>query len=145
MLVKSPLCEAYVLLLLFLLVWSCDGFFQCSIFQRIGRCFQRKKSKNAKSSNRCKACYEKFKSILKKIKTLWAAPITKFYTNFAFYIVFLFLFTLAVMWPSCGNRVLDCIVWLWAATIAVENARVAYAKHHVRFRNDIFITHEANL
>ena len=42
-------------------------------------------------------------SFCKKIKTLWTAPITKFYTNFVSYIIFLFFFTLAVMWPSCGN------------------------------------------
>ncbi|CAF4809739.1 unnamed protein product, partial [Rotaria sp. Silwood2] len=38
-------------------------------------------------------------------------------------------FTLAVMWPSCGNLLLDCVVWFWAASIAFENTRVAYEKY----------------
>jgi hypothetical protein len=70
-------------------------------------------------------------SFCKKIYTLWDAPITKFYTNFLFYLIFLFLFTLAVIWPSCGNLYLDCVVWLWTASIAIENTRIGYKKFHV--------------
>ncbi|CAF0874104.1 unnamed protein product [Adineta ricciae] len=68
-------------------------------------------------------------SHFEEIKVLWTAPITKFYTNFVAYIVFLAFFTLAVMWPSCGNLLLDCIVWFWTASIAFENTRVAYEKY----------------
>ena len=71
-----------------------------------------------------------------EIKVLWTAPITKFYTNFVAYIVFLAFFTLAVMWPSCGNLILDCFVWFWTASIAFENTRVAYEKYCVRFAID---------
>jgi hypothetical protein len=67
-----------------------------------------------------------------EIKVLWTAPITKFYTNFVAYIAFLSFFTLAVMWPSCGNLILDCFVWFWTASIAFENTRVAYEKYCVR-------------
>jgi hypothetical protein len=68
-----------------------------------------------------------------EIKVLWTAPITKFYTNFVAYIAFLSFFTLAVMWPTCGNLLLDCFVWFWTASIAFENTRVAYEKYCVRF------------
>lgn len=68
---------------------------------------------------------------LEEISVLWSAPITKFYTNFVAYIVFLAFFTLAVMWPSCGNLLLDCFVWFWTASIAFENTRVAYEKYCV--------------
>lgn len=74
-------------------------------------------------------------SHLEEIYVLWTAPITKFYTNFVAYIVFLAFFTLAVMWPSCGNLLLDCFVWFWTASIAFENTRVAYEKYCVR-QND---------
>jgi hypothetical protein len=70
---------------------------------------------------------------LEEIQVLWSAPITKFYTNFVAYIAFLSFFTLAVMWPSCGNLLLDCFVWFWTASIAFENTRVAYEKYCVRF------------
>ncbi len=77
-------------------------------------------------------------SHFEEIKVLWTAPITKFYTNFVAYIVFLAFFTLAVMWPSCGNLILDCFVWFWTASIAFENTRVAYEKYCVRiFRLDL--------
>jgi len=73
-------------------------------------------------------------SSFEEIDVLWSAPITKFYTNFVAYIAFLSFFTLAVMWPSCGNLILDCIVWFWTASIAFENTRVAYEKYCVRYR-----------
>ena len=72
-------------------------------------------------------------SHFEEIKVLWTAPITKFYTNFVAYIAFLSFFTLAVMWPSCGNLLLDCFVWFWTASIAFENTRVAYEKYCVSF------------
>lgn len=70
-------------------------------------------------------------SHLEEIQVLWSAPITKFYTNFVAYLAYLSFFTLAVMWPSCGNLLLDCFVWFWTASIAFENTRVAYEKYCV--------------
>ncbi|CAF1504882.1 unnamed protein product [Adineta ricciae] len=49
--------------------------------------------------------------------------------DFTAYLLFLFFFTLAVMWPSCGNLVLDYIVFFWAVSIAVENIRITYLKY----------------
>ena len=70
-------------------------------------------------------------SFREKIVTFWSAPITKFYVNFASYLVYLIFFTLAVMWPSCGNLSLDCFVWFWTLSLVIEDARVAYKKYHV--------------
>ena len=75
---------------------------------------------------------EKPMSHWEEIGVLWSAPITKFYTNFVAYLAYLSFFTLAVMWPSCGNLLLDCFVWFWTASIAFENTRVAYEKYCVR-------------
>ena len=77
---------------------------------------------------------EEKKSFIEKIIILWSAPITKFYLSFEAYLIFLVFFTLAVMWPSCGNLFLDCIVWIWAAAIAFENIRVGYIKYCVSQR-----------
>ncbi|CAF0923893.1 unnamed protein product [Didymodactylos carnosus] len=95
-------------------------------FKRLGnilRGFRQVKSANPKDSS------EKSVTITEKIVKLWSAPITKFYTNFISYLTFLSLFTVAVLWPSCGNLLLDCFVWFWAASLAFENGRVAYEKY----------------
>ena len=93
-----------------------------------GGLFKKKPKTSASSSNPGEAPM----SHLEEIGVLWTAPITKFYTNFVAYIAFLSFFTLAVMWPSCGNLLLDCFVWFWTASIAFENTRVAYEKYCVR-------------
>ncbi|CAF1271729.1 unnamed protein product [Rotaria sordida] len=90
-----------------------------SLFRRPMSCFRRN---------------DKLKNTIQQIKTLWNAPITKFYMNFVAYLVYLSFFTLAVMWPSCGNLWLDCFVWLWTASIAFENTRVAYVKFYSQNR-----------
>ncbi|CAF4352945.1 unnamed protein product, partial [Rotaria sordida] len=65
------------------------------IFQRPGRRFRGSAVKKSKTTS-----HEKQLNFFEKIKILWSAPITKFYTNFVCYIAFLCFFTLAVMWPS---------------------------------------------
>lgn len=57
----------------------------------------------------------------KMIYYMWTAPITKFYTFHTFYILYLAVFSWAVIWPSCGNRYLDASVSLWTLLIVVEN------------------------
>ncbi|CAF5011153.1 unnamed protein product, partial [Rotaria sp. Silwood1] len=99
------------------------------IFQRIRQSFQGDHRKLQKNTLDVSKPDEKKMSHFEEIQVLWSAPITKFYTNFVAYLAFLFFFTLAVMWPSCGNLLLDCIVWFWAASIAFENTRVAYEKY----------------
>lgn len=94
-------------------------------------CFKRKGFQKQKSVISTNSLNEKPMSHLEEIQVLWTAPITKFYTNFVAYIAFLSFFTLAVMWPTCGNLLLDCFVWFWAASIAFENTRVAYEKYCV--------------
>ncbi|CAF1368592.1 unnamed protein product [Rotaria sordida] len=97
------------------------------IFQRPGRRFRGSAIKKSKTT-----FHKKQLNFFEKIKILWSAPITKFYTNFVCYIVFLCFFTLAVMWPSCGNLLLDFFVWFWAASIAFENTRGTYEKCYSR-------------
>lgn len=48
-----------------------------------------------------------------KIVLLWSAPISKFWINLTFYIIYLSLFALAVLWPSCGNLYVDTVLWFW--------------------------------
>ncbi|CAF1295616.1 unnamed protein product [Rotaria sordida] len=97
------------------------------ISQLVGRHFNGTAKKKSKTTS-----YKKQLNFFEKINVLWSAPITKFYTNFACYIVFLCFFTLAVMWPSCGNLLLDFFVWFWAASIALENIHVTYEKCYSR-------------
>jgi len=66
-----------------------------------------------------------------KINLLWTAPITKFWTTQIFYFAFLGFFSLATLWPSCGNQILDMLVWLWCMVIEMELVCRVYAKYHV--------------
>ena len=109
-------------------------------------CFSRRDvMKNKKSANGSAKPDEEPMSHFEEIKVLWTAPITKFYTNFVAYIVFLAFFTLAVMWPSCGNLILDCFVWFWTASIAFENTRVAYEKYCVSLFNNSSIRFQGEI
>ncbi|CAF3628955.1 unnamed protein product [Rotaria sp. Silwood1] len=95
------------------------------IFQRLRRRFCGSTVKKPKTTSN-----EKQLNPFQKIYVLWSAPITKFHINFVCYLAFLCLFTMAVMWPSCGNLLLDFSVWLWAAIITFETARVTYEKYY---------------
>lgn len=68
-------------------------------------------------------------SFWRQIFLLWSAPITKFWLTQALYFVYLGLFCLAVLWPTCGNLTLDLVVWLWTAVILTELVRRTYVKH----------------
>lgn len=61
-----------------------------------------------------------------KVYLLWSSPFTKFWAYFISYMCFLFLFAIVTLWPCCGNLILDSVLWLWTATIAIEDTRVAY-------------------
>ncbi|CAG2103874.1 unnamed protein product [Medioppia subpectinata] len=66
------------------------------------------------------------------IYDMWNAPITKFWMFNLFYIIFLVLFSLALVWPSCGNYYLDSTVCAWTVLILVEHIRrtfVLYRKY----------------
>lgn len=47
------------------------------------------------------------------IQLMWNSPITKFWTFQVLYILYLAIFSLAVIWPGCGNWYLDTTVCLW--------------------------------
>ncbi len=72
-------------------------------------------------------------ALWEKIFLLWTAPITKFWINLIFYIIYLCVFGLAVLWPSCGNLIVDTIVWFWTALICCETTRRTYNKYVVLF------------
>uniref|UniRef100_A0A1W7RAU8 Protein ced-11 n=1 Tax=Hadrurus spadix TaxID=141984 RepID=A0A1W7RAU8_9SCOR len=59
-------------------------------------------------------------NIFRMIYLMWSAPITKFWTFQTFYIIYLAIFSLAVMWPSCGNWYLDIAVCSWTTLILIE-------------------------
>ncbi|UYV70179.1 TRPM [Cordylochernes scorpioides] len=61
------------------------------------------------------------------IRMMWGAPITKFWTFQVFYVLYLALFSFAVLWPSCGNQLLDLVVCVWTALLMLESI------HRARF------------
>ncbi|XP_048243432.1 transient receptor potential cation channel subfamily M member-like 2 [Haliotis rufescens] len=64
----------------------------------------------------------------KQIFYLWSAPITKFWINQLFYVFFLVLFSVAVLWPSCGNVYLNSVVFIWTVIIWAELVRATLVK-----------------
>ena len=62
----------------------------------------------------------------KMIYYMWTAPITKFWTFHMFYILFLALFSWAVLYPSCGSMKLDAAVCFWTSLIVIEYIRRTY-------------------
>ncbi|KAJ6217132.1 hypothetical protein RDWZM_008289 [Blomia tropicalis] len=57
----------------------------------------------------------------KMIYLMWNSPITKFWTFQVFYIFYLAIFSLAVIWPGCGNWYLDTLVCLWTFLNLIEH------------------------
>ncbi|XP_067129859.1 transient receptor potential cation channel subfamily M member-like 2 isoform X1 [Centruroides vittatus] len=68
-------------------------------------------------------------NIFKMIYLMWSAPITKFWTFQVFYIIYLAIFSLAVMWPSCGNQYLDIAVCTWTTLILIESIHRTFVLH----------------
>nr|UPO70949.1 sTRP4 [Mesobuthus martensii] len=68
-------------------------------------------------------------NIFKMIYLMWSAPITKFWTFQMFYIIYLGLFSLAVIWPSCGNQYLDIAVCTWTTLILIESIHRTFVLH----------------
>lgn len=60
------------------------------------------------------------------IYLMWSAPVTKFWTFQIFYMIYLGFFSMAVLWPSCGNKELDIIVCSWTSLIVIEYIRRTY-------------------
>ncbi|XP_076343398.1 transient receptor potential cation channel subfamily M member-like 2 [Tachypleus tridentatus] len=65
-------------------------------------------------------------SLFKMICLMWSAPVTKLWTFQVFYIIYLGLFSMAVLWPSCGNFYLDVTVCAWTFLLVVEVIRRTY-------------------
>ncbi|RWS12646.1 protein ced-11-like protein [Dinothrombium tinctorium] len=62
----------------------------------------------------------------KMIILMWNAPITKFYTFQLFYVMFLALFSIATLLPSCGSKIVDLSLCTWTALIVIEYIRRTY-------------------
>ncbi|CAG5136881.1 unnamed protein product, partial [Candidula unifasciata] len=58
----------------------------------------------------------------KMIYYLWTAPISKFWVNQLFIMLYLALFALALMVPYCGNKYLNIVLCGWTAIRFIENA-----------------------
>jgi hypothetical protein len=57
---------------------------------------------------------------------LWNAPITKFWIFQLFYIFYLSLFSVAVLFPRCGNYYLDLFVCIWTILLVADLIRQTY-------------------
>ncbi|GFT92083.1 protein ced-11 [Nephila pilipes] len=64
--------------------------------------------------------------LCRMIYLMWSAPITKFWTFQIFYMIYLGFFSMAVLWPSCGNKELDIVVCSWTSLIVIEYIRRTY-------------------
>ncbi|KAM7305890.1 transient receptor potential cation channel subfamily M member 3-like [Ixodes scapularis] len=65
----------------------------------------------------------------KMVYLMWNAPITKFWVYQIFYVMFLGTFSVAVLWPSCGNMTLDIVTVFWIFLIAMETIDRTYRLH----------------
>lgn len=63
---------------------------------------------------------------LKKWMYLMNAPVAKFWTSLIFFLLFLFAFTYAVIYPSCGSKRLDLLIFVWYNCIVLEHIRITY-------------------
>ncbi|KAH9369526.1 hypothetical protein HPB48_019683 [Haemaphysalis longicornis] len=68
--------------------------------------------------------------VYKMMNLMWTAPITKFWVYQLFYVLFLGTLSIAVLWPSCGNMVLDTVCVLWIFLIGFETIDRTYRLHH---------------
>ncbi|GBM23290.1 Transient receptor potential cation channel subfamily M member 2 [Araneus ventricosus] len=75
-------------------------------------------SKKSVSSYKIKS---KQLSFRQKLYFLYTAPISKFWISQVFYLIFLFFFSLAVIWPACGSLYLDFITCLWTSVIIMDS------------------------
>jgi hypothetical protein len=65
---------------------------------------------------------------------LWNAPITKFWIFQLFYIFYLSLFSVAVLYPRCGNYYLDLFVCIWTMLLSADLIRQTYL-FHLKYSN----------
>ena len=63
---------------------------------------------------------------LNKWMHLMNAPAAKFWTSLIFFLFFLFAFTYAAIYPSCGCKPLDLLIFVWYNFIVLEDIRITY-------------------
>ncbi|GFN80396.1 transient receptor potential cation channel subfamily m member 2 [Plakobranchus ocellatus] len=71
-------------------------------------------------------------NIFMKIYFLWTAPITKFWVNQLFVLMYLFVYAIAVMLPYCGNHKINLFLWGWTMVLIFENV-IRTARKHQKF------------
>ena len=64
--------------------------------------------------------------VLKKWMYLMNSPIAKFWSSLICFLLFLVVFTYAVIYPSCGSKKLDLIIFVWYNFFVLEDIRVTY-------------------
>ncbi|XP_076076624.1 transient receptor potential cation channel subfamily M member-like 2 isoform X3 [Mytilus galloprovincialis] len=89
----------------------------------------KRKSLKHKISGALRAKRHRKLPVWKQMNLLWTAPITKFWITQLFYFIYLGIFSLAVLWPTCGNLYLDTVVWVWTLIMLTELIRHTYVKH----------------
>ena len=72
------------------------------------------------------------------IYLFWNSPIAKFWMFQFFYINFLFFFSLAVIFPGCGNWNIDVIVCIWMANIVIEHIINTFSNRHSIIKFSMF-------
>ncbi|XP_071041740.1 transient receptor potential cation channel subfamily M member-like 2 isoform X2 [Parasteatoda tepidariorum] len=88
---------------------------------------ENKKNATQKERDRMRLMRYGYPPLWKMIYWMWSAPITKFWVSHIFYILYLIVFSLAVIWPSCGNTTLDLAVCIWTSLIAFDSMHRLYA------------------
>lgn len=78
-------------------------------------------NKDQKPSSRSKETNSNMPRFFCKIYYFWSAPITKFWIFHVSYLLFLICFSLAVIWPACGNTFLDFVCCIWIAAFVLDS------------------------
>lgn len=56
-----------------------------------------------------------------KIYYLWTAPITKFWLTQFFFLVYIMLYSYALLLPYCGKRVINLIILIWTVDLLLQD------------------------
>ncbi|XP_035219334.1 transient receptor potential cation channel subfamily M member 3-like isoform X2 [Stegodyphus dumicola] len=88
---------------------------------------ERRKSVPQEEAGRTHLLKYHYPPLWQMIYWMWSAPITKFWVSHMLYIVYLGIFSLAVIWTSCGNKYLDILICVWTSLIAVDSSYRIYA------------------
>lgn len=69
---------------------------------------------------------------------LWTAPITKFWNFQFFYTFYLSLFSIAVLYPACGHKLIDKIIFVWTLFLIMDSIRQTYLIYQRQTKIQVF-------